>query len=90
MLQFDEIIRMNAEITNRPISQEAARLLYNGSVKYQLQCIEYLDHDPNREEAMNSVGQVLSMLRVGEGEITAQELMSACEQLPWPFNRWFC
>ena len=90
MLSPNDILKINGEITDRPISKEASVLLSRGAQRYKKESPKYLGHGPSKDEAIKSIKGVLSKLEKAGGEITAKEVASVCEHLPYPLNLWFC
>ena len=90
MLSYADIIQINKDTTSRSLSEDAATYLADGCQKCASQGTQHLGHSPTREEVETMVVNVLSALDRGDGPITLNEVLAACDKLPFPFNIWLC
>lgn len=90
MLSYVDIIQLNKITTSRPLSEGAIAYLADGCQKYASQGMQHLGHNPTKDEAETMIAKVLSALDNGDGPITLDEVVAACDKLPFPFNLWLC
>lgn len=99
MLKKEEIWKIVLEvgIKKEEISNEALVFLEEGAKKYWAECKKYLDHEPSAIEAKYLISHVLKRSKeLAEKEsssdffIEVRHIKKICDELPYPFDLWFC